>query len=410
MTVKTIKGAFEAICPDLVIDKNWLRKLARQRIQFTLRNDEHIAFFGGNLFGVNVVRFTTLDRAWLFEELMGIDEVLVDKALDQVPTIIRRFVVTGDNFNNACIWLMYKIFTAPGLSAAEKQTGMMDVGLYLNYRFFTSLMGHRFHYPADPEVALATYAGLSRKFAIKQYGSWNKVFEERVKDMISPRSIHYKAITTMDDDLGVRYCIQDTQGRLRSMATLLMSEHMQRSEEKSKVLTSTSIMKHDGEEILKDRVKGLSTFITYLQDSLADERTFIKTDLIGVIEDLLPTMPVKPMLNVLAQMSSDAKKVQRKEIDTLVSDTLIHAFSYLYKNRQTSANTTDLAFILGSLKGTYTSSRNRDPSLLRLRKDMEQYVKHVTKIKHGGTIAAVRSGVLLYLVARTMTRSHYTGN
>lgn len=410
MAAKTIKDAFEEICPNLKIDKEWLRKLSRQRIQFTLRNEEHMAFFGGNLFGVNVVRFTVFDRAWLFEELMGLEEIVVDKALDAIPTVIRRFKVTGDNFNNACVWLMHKILTAPNLSNTEKHTGMMDVGLYLNYRLFTSLMGHRFKYPADPEVAMATYAGLSRKFAIKQLGNWNRVFEERVKDMISPRSIHYKTFLTMSDDVkGVRYCIQDTQGRLRSMATLLMSEHMTKSEEKEKIVTSSSILHHDGEEILKDRTGGLDRYVAYLQDVVGDPRTFIKTDLVEVIKDLLPTVPPKPFMNVLAELTADAKRMQRAELDKLLEDTLLHAFGYLFRNRQTASNTNDIVTILGLLKGTYTSSRNTEPSLVRLRKDMEQYVRKVTKIRHNGTVAAIRTGVLLYLVARAMTRSHYVG-
>jgi len=410
MTTPTIKSAFDEICKDLVITPDWLRKLARFRIGFTVRNQEHIDFFGGNLFGVQQVRFTLMDQAYLFEELLQVDEAVVTRALDRVPTIIRRYHVTGDNFNNACVWLMHRIYRDPGLDEKTKLNAMTDVCLLLNYRFFTSLVVHRFNEsPANPEIALATYNGLSGKFAIKSLKSWNRVFDARVAEILNPKGIHWHAITTMDDDIkGVRYMLSDTQGRLRSMANLLMREHMNHVEEQSRVVTTTATMEHDGEEIIKDQTNALLNYNRYLATIVTEQAAFIKRELMGVIESMVTTMPSKQFLEVLVYMSVTRKQEERNEISGIIDDTLAHAFSYLYSNRQMIRNTSDLPAILIRLKGTYTSSRNTDESLLALRKRVEELVKRVTKIRHSGNIAAVRTGVLLYLVARAMTKKYYT--
>ena len=61
----------EEIGSQLKIDRAWVMKLAKFRLGFTLRNEDHINFFGGNLFGVDVVRFTQSDRDYIFEEFSG---------------------------------------------------------------------------------------------------------------------------------------------------------------------------------------------------------------------------------------------------------------------------------------------------------------------------------------------------
>ena len=404
----TIKSTFDRLASSLVIDRDWLTKLARFRIGFTLRNEEHIEFFGGNLYGVNVVRFSPMDRAFLFEELLQVEETVVDRALDDVPTVIKKFIVTGDSFNNAGIWLIHRVLTDTTLDEKQRYLGATDIALLLNYRFFTSLLYRRFLFKADKGVALAVYASLSRKFAIKQFGSWNRVFEERVKETLAKTSIHYNTFIKMDDDLKVRYAISDMQGRLRSMASLLMREHMIKSDEKERIGTSSATMQHDGEAILKDRTKTLGGYTSYLQSIVADRNAFIKPELVNVIQQIMPTMPPKLFSTMLVELSALSSKIDRKRVDTLLNDTMVHAFSYLFQNRQLVRNTSDLPTILGRLKGTYSSARNTDQQLLDLRERFETLITETTKIKHSGNKSAVRTGLLLYLVARAMTKNHYS--
>lgn len=403
-----IREVFETHLKHVVIDRKFIDKLSRFRIEFTIRNEDHINFFGGNLFGVDVVRFRQSDRDYVFNELLQTEEVTIRNALEKAPTINTSFIVTSDALNNTLIWLAYRIRNTPGLSDKQRWQGQLDAMLLMNYRFYTSLMYRYFQFAADPEIAKATYASLSRKFAIKQYGSWNAVFNHRAEEILGPTSIHKRVFDKMDSDLGVRYAISDIQGRIRSMCRLLTREHLAMVAAKERIVSESAVIEHDGEEILKDRVKSLRVYGEYLRTVITDERAFIKTQLFEVICQAMPTMPPRQLQTTLEYLVNEAKKPNSTVIDRLVNDTLVHAFGYLYQNRQLVRNLNDLATILTKLRGTYTSSRNSEQSLLDLREFTEDLVRKATKNKHAGNIAAVRTGVLLYIVARALTMKRYS--
>lgn len=395
---------------DLKIDARWVNLLSRFRIGFTIRNEAHMKFFGGNLFGTEVVRFTINDRDYIFEELLDSDEASVDYLLSSLPNINKNFKVTGDALNNVFIWLLYRLHNTKSITNKQREQAMMDVGLLMNYRFYTSLLSHYFRkYPADPKVATAMYAGLSKRYEIKRLGNWNRVFEERVRAFISRDSIHYHTITTMDDDIGgVRYAISDAQGRIRSMFRFLMAALVEAQKEGEQIRTESALMEHEGEQILKDRVRSLQLYGNYLKSVIVDKHAFIKQPLVVVVEKAMPTMPPKLFMQTLESLVDHAKRDSDGAISEIINETLTHAFAYLYQNRQLVRNTSDLSGILTKLRGTYSSSRNVDQQLLRLRERIEDYIRVNMKVRHAGNIAATRTGVLLYLVARAMTMNYFS--
>ena len=86
-----------------------------------------------------------------------------------------------------------------------------------------------------------------------------------------------------------------------------------------------------------------------------------------------------------------------------------HLLSYLYLNRNTMKNKSDISGLLSKMKGVYTSSRTTEETLLEIRDDMEGIVRRATKVKSGSAIAATRTGVMLYIVLRAFTMKHYQG-
>lgn len=394
---------------DLKIDTRWVNLLSRYRIGFTLRNEDHMRFFGGNLFGTEVVRFTINDRDYIFEELLGTDEVSVNHLLSSLPNINQSFVVTSDPLNNVFIWLLFKLYHTKSITNKEREQAMTDVGLLMNYRFYTSLLSHYFRkYQADPKVAAAMYAGLSKRYEIKRLGNWNKVFEERVSTYIARNSIHYHTITTMDDDMKVRYAISDAQGRIRSMFKFLMSALIEAQKEGEQIRSESALMEHEGEQILKDRARSMQIYGNYLRSVIVDKHAFIKQPLVVVVEKAMPTMPPKLFMQTLDSLVEHAKRDSDGQVSRIINDTLTHAFSYLYQNRQLVRNTSDLSGILTKLRGTYSSSRNVDQQLLQLREVVEDYIRVNMKVRHAGNISATRTGVLLYLVARAMTMNYFS--
>ena len=59
--MNTILEIFNDECKHVVIDSHLIKKLKKYQSDFVLKNTDHQEFFGGNLTGVQVVRFTNSD-------------------------------------------------------------------------------------------------------------------------------------------------------------------------------------------------------------------------------------------------------------------------------------------------------------------------------------------------------------
>ena len=53
------------------------------------------------------------------------------------------------------------------------------------------------------------------------------------------------------------------------------------------------------------------------------------------------------------------------------------------------------------------ASRSSDPALLKLRNTGEKLIRKAVQSKNPSMLAAVRTGVLLYVVLRTFSKDHY---
>lgn len=408
----TVASVFDAHCANLKIDAKLAKLIADYQISFTTKNEDHINFFGGNLLGVDVVKFTPTDRLRWFEQIMRVEEDLVMADLLKVPTIDPEyFIVASDAMNNACVWLAYKFLTAErGVDKRVALDAATNCLLVMNYKFMTSLLHNYFRYPADKEVAQATYASLSGKYDIKRYGSWGALFRARVADTIAPNSPHYKTIMTMAPDEAVRYLINDSQGRIRSMVRNIMSEHVKRNQEGAKVKSQGSVVEINGEQILRDRTTSIARYTRYISSIMGERNSFMKEDLMEVIENIMRTMQPRYFRQTLEWMSNNTGKKAGARFNEVVEKIIIHAFGYLYKDRRHVQTKNNLAKILDDLKGTYGSSRGTDPILLELRSIIESFVIEATRVKHAGSVSSVRTGVLLYIVLRALAMEHYQGS
>jgi hypothetical protein len=403
-----VNRVFMEACGSLVIDFNFIKKLALYRLRWVQKNPDHIEFFGGNLLGVQVVRFTDTDRDQWFDEILNVDQHHLRDELHALPTINPEFKVSSDPLNLSCAWLMHAIYKAPKLTKEQKHQGMLDVALVLQYKFLTSRLYQHFRYPADRETAEATYASLSNKYAIKQLGSWNAVLNQRSEDLISPEGLHFTAIAKMDNDLEIVYLLNDTQGRIRDMLKNIYDVFLTVHHQGVRIQSTSSIVDYDGEAVLKDKSRNLLAYTRYLHAIVTDKGSFIREELLGIIEKLMYTTPPRLFRETLAWISDNYRQSGAKKIEELLNEALIHAFDYLAEERNMAASHVDLPTLLARLRGVYTSSRSIDPALFSLREKTEWCVRQATGNKNDSVIASVRTAVLLYIVARTMTMTYYT--
>lgn len=405
---KLVKEVFEDECSQIVFDAKFLKRLNAFQVGFVNKNEEHVAFFGGHLLGVHKVRFSNADVDRWFEEIVEADEYLLKERLHNLPGINAEFKVSSDVFNLSCVWLTHAIYLSPKLTEKQKEEGMIDVMLVLHYRYITSRIVRHFPYAADPEVAEATYAQLSYKFAIKNQGTWFNVLKARAVDVISRESIHYQAIVKMDDNNKVVALLNDTQGRIRDMVKNIVNVFLTTSRQGIKIGSTSDVVEFDGGDILRDKTKGLINYKQYLKAVLSDKTSFIKDELVSVVERIMKTMPPRLFRQSLEWMSDHYGQSSTGVIEEVLDEVLTHSFTYLGEHRSLVRNSVNLAGLIGKLKGVYMSSRSTDPSLLLIREKVEEIVQKATGNKNKNIIASVRTGIMLYLVCRTYTKNHYS--
>lgn len=403
----TIKAVFEKHCGHLKFDKTLAKKIHSFQVSFVNRNEEHMSFFGGNLTGVQIVRWLSSDKDSWFTDIMEVDELALEEDLHSLAAINTEFLVSSNVFNNACMWMIHKFMTSPYLSDKDKHQAMIDTALVLYFRFLTSLLYKYFPYPADPAVAAATYAQLSNKFEIKQHGSWFALLVSRCEKLIDPNGLHRKTLMNYDDDLAIVYLLNDSQGRIRDIMKNIVSEFIKVHKLGTKIKTTSSLAEYEGEEVLKDATKNLSNYTRYLHSIVGDKRSFIKEELITIICNVVTTCPPNMLRTSLEWMSVNHRHAGVKVVEELIDVTLVHSFANLADNRTTMKSTNDLPGMIVKLRGLYMSSRSVDTDLLQMRDKARQVVKSATNSKNESLLASIRTGVLLYITLRAFTMHHY---
>ena len=406
-TFNTIKETFERVCGDVVFDERLARKMIEFQVGFTSKNDDHIAFFGGVLTGVHIVRFTTTDMNRFFADVLQINELELEDELHQLKAVVADRKVSGDVFNHTCLWCVHK-FLNSNLKPAEARRAAQACALILNYRYLTSLLSWYFRFPANIEDAQAAYSRLTKKSAIKQYGSWNALLEARVEDLLPPDGLHGKTTKEYSDDFAIIYALNDSQGRIRSMMKHLMSELIAAKHAGTKVRSTSSSVEMDGESFLRDTSRGISGYTNYIFNVLPDEHTFIKEELIGIITEALHTTPPQALRDSLKWLCMNFKTSKGKEIDPFIETVMLHSFAYLGDNRNVMRETTDIGKFLLRLKGVYMAPRSSNEHLMKMRDMSERFVKNAIPSRNPAIISSVKTSLMLYIVVRAFTMNYYS--
>lgn len=406
---RLVTEVFEDECSGIEIDAKFIKKLHLFQVSFVNKNEEHIAFFGGHLLGVHKVRFTAHEENYWFEDILLVNEYDLKERLHKLPGINPDFVVSSDVFNISAVWLTHAIYMSDKLTNEQKEQGMVDAILIMNFRFMTSRLAHYFRYPADPAIAEEVYNRLSYKFAIKQHKTWFNVLKNRAQDTVAITSIHYKTLTTMADNKAVADMINDCQGRIRDIIKNIYEVIDRVKKEGVRIATTSDVGNgFDGQEILKDKIHGLNGYTQYLKSVISDRNSFIKDELVNVMDQILGNLSYTLFIQTLEWVSDNYGKSKGNIIDHVVEEVMTHSFAYLEDNRSMMKGNVNLTNVLARLRGVYMSSRTTDPILLDIREKCEEIAYLATKNKNKNILPSLRTGLMLYLVSRAFTKQHYS--
>ena len=166
------KQIVEKYTTEVKVDNALAQRLNRFVNNFINKDEDHINFFGSNLTGVHSIYFTTLDKNELMIDVIGnVNDGAIRREIKALPYVGSTWVVATEPVTVVCIYLAYRFYNST-LPQKVKEQAMMDCAMIVHFKFITSLMNHYFQYNIPMATALASYSALSRKFTLKDEGTW----------------------------------------------------------------------------------------------------------------------------------------------------------------------------------------------------------------------------------------------
>lgn len=379
------------------------------------RSDGHDVVFGvsikRDIMGLFRAYTQSLTRGLV---TMGIAPADVRSIVSDMSTVDPNFRVASDPFNLFTTYVMYLFDNASNVPQKDREQAKYMTMMLLQYKFFTSLVNHRFPYKADEATMRATYESLSAKFDVKRYGTWKNVMSERAKEFLAKGSIHYKTIQNYDDDKKIIYLITDIQTRIRNQVNIVTTEYMNFKKNMDSMGTYSHMGTDlEGEKVFFNAESGLDLMIQNVyNDSLSvtrfiDEKALLLTTKLyaGVtitkLRALLITFSEKAVKDAKSGTSNKTIKEGDMELfigaEVLIRNIIQKSYRYCIQN---GVNLQRPVEIIKTTKDVYASSRISDPDIIAVRDSVERMVIELFlhNLKHKGMVPSYKLAFILYIV------------
>ena len=404
--MNTLLDVFDYHFRSVKFDNKLAQKIYTYERNFVNKNSQHVEFFNGNLLGVNKVVFTPTDYAVWFDEVLEVDDTELTNDIGRLDSINTKWEVGSDVFYITCVMLC-GYFYRSNLSVRVKHDAMRNVLMIMQYKMITSVLANSFKHLASVEDMEAVKEAMSKKFHIKKLGSWYNVFKNRADEFLfSNASIHKNTIDNSRPDDRVVYVVTDTKTRINS----IVKNHWELLVEikaKDKKIADSKIyfQSEDGME-LSDLRRDVSVYRTYIHSIIGIADSFIKEELVDILAKIMPKWSNNLFIKILNDFSNAYS--EDHDLQNLVNEILTHALDYMYdKIHLTHNSNIDYPFILYKLKGIYQSSIAPDPRLHKVRNEVTEFIVKRNKHSSDALVSSMRTGFLLYIILRTLTRRHY---
>lgn len=406
MAHSELLGIFKKHLGHLKFDDRFAKKVMNFSTGFISKNANHTEFFGNTLFGTPKIAYVEREdgRQW-FEDVLDVDEEELKIALHKAEAIDPSHSVGSNTFNLSTMYLLHGFLTSKNVTGRRKDECLIQILVLLQAKFLTSLMNNFLEHEVNKDIAIAAYAALSKRFILKQAGSWVAYFRMRAEDVLSDSSIHIETLTKFKDDEKVTYVLSDVQSRLRATCNLLMDAFTSAHAADTRIHSSSSLNNFDGVESLGAKIDNNRTYADEIHRAARRHDDFIIDELRDEILALMPTLPPKTFDEVLDFIPTNVGHRKADYLDELLEKTVIHALGFIQKNK---LKTTGLKNILIKIRSMYMAPTASDEYLLTSRELATTVVGKSVTTTNKATHASARVALLLYITLRALVYRKYT--
>lgn len=116
----------------------------------------------------------------------------------------------------------------------------------------------------------------------------------------------------------------------------------------------------------------------------------------------MPEPQLKPVLAHYCELCANGDEATLK----LGDEIMLHAFEHMNKDRTSNSRNFNLGNTLIKFRRLYIASRNKEPKMMFI-KDQSEAVTAPAKTKSMTVVSSLRTGLLLYILLRTLSKEHY---
>lgn len=405
-----IKEVLDENCSRTRINRSMIQNLRTLRVQFATRNQDHLDFFSGSLLGVQRILYLPSDRTLWFDEIIEVDEQDVRKNFNRFKDIEPEWVRVNDTVNVTSAWLIHHLIHNHSLSEKDRDNGIMDIMMLMQYKFITSIINNSFRdFLADPAVATAAYEALTRKFELKEADNWNDLLRRRASRIIEPGTKQFGWVSNFNNNQDIASFIQDLHQGLKEVVKKYFRVYERARQEGLQIDSTSSIVDFDGEMEIIERTRDQTEYVRFVRSSSYERATFIRKELLSIIQETIPTVNLDHLEQCLVFITETQRR-DREAVDELISQVLLHVFDYITKTGGATAENKNMAQLLIKLKNIYTAPKMSDPVLVKNKELADKLVAKSVQSRNSASLASVRTALQLYIVLLAFARGYYVNN
>ena len=411
MAYQNLKEIFDEYC-NVSIDKKFLERITKWRNKFYSKNSEHVGFFSSASFGLYIPKWTSEeDDEWL-TEIIGIDEEEIADYVYELPSINKDFQVSSNILSISFIYLMHKATVNKSLSTVDNDKVRKTLMEVLVARYMTSIMYKYFYRgKTSPEVSTEVFERLSKRFDLKVAGNWKNWIEMKAEGFVlgddqrqDAKYAKQEVFQRFEDELVVRK-LNSIKSQLNKAAIEINSVFRQVLEDQDKIASKSALsMSVDG-LYLADLVRDQTKYLHYQDAIFIDKNTFIKEDLLAVIEQSMPTISSNIFRGALEWiLDNQMESKYKRKIMEVRHDILIYAIQLI---KDENLHTNDLVQVGYRLRQNILSGKNNDRTVLKVRKMIDEFIVKFRPQSKGKLVSLERSAIMIYIVLRTLAMNYY---
>ena len=401
---KDIKQFFKKNASHLVPSNKLTKQLKTFRLTWSTKSDEYIDFLGSNLLGVYNIKFSKIDDDLLMESTLRISNYeKLQKEIFKVKGIEKNFNIGSNIIYQTLLYLIYKYITSKDLNKEEREAGIYESCLIMQYRMFTSLHSHYFVKYNIPEyIASDVYNKLSNKFLIKKLDSWQEVFKYRTNlclEKNTPINSKFRTLTTKDSLDALANIQTNIREQIKSIYSVLLDVL-----EKDDILMqdkATFIGGDDHREQLKDADINVYKTINQMKAIAVNSNDFIDRDSMLIVLSLFNKTKFDEFYAILNNMSN-IEEVKIEDIENIVEQIILISYTYLNRIGINIGQRENIPKALTAIKFYWSSSKVKNDALIQVKEDVKKHILMGIKIKTKWLISSYVLAYITYVFLRSV--------